>query len=121
MKLTELCEEIIHQDENLTVVVNEQQFFIRPSAGGMLSKALRKGALAVGANPGLAALGAGLAVAAIAGYQKNKRNTMRLFAKDQRERTLYKQVVNDLMKSGGYKKVKEKHVGGGYLWELKRK
>lgn len=125
MKLTDLNEEIIAQDENFVVVaVNEaagMRFSVRPSRGGKLSSAFSKGAAAIKANPGLAALGAGLAVAGIASYNKNKRNTVRLFAKTHQERQMYKKIVNDLMRTGGYKKVREKYAGGGYMWELKKR
>lgn len=126
MKLTDIKEEIIINNDELTVVaINEARgttrFAVRPSRGGMLNKTLRKGAAALTANPGLAVAGATLAVAGIAAYNKNKRNTVRLFAKDHRERTLYTKIINDLMKTGSYKKVREKHAGGGYMWELKRK
>ena len=102
------------------IVVNEA-VSVRPSRGGIVKQTLRKGAAALKANPGLAALGAGLAVASYTAYSRNKRNTMRLFAKGQKEKKMYKQIVDDLMKTGGYKKVREKYVSGGYLWELKRK
>lgn len=128
MKLAEFknTEQIIAEDENFRVVAIDEafgatRFAVRPSRGGMLSSALRKGAAAVKANPGLAALGAGLAVAGIAAYNKNKRNTMRLYARDYKERQMYKKIVDDLMKTGGYKKVKEKYAGGGYMWELKKR
>ena len=126
MKLADLIEETIWEgdieDERCTLVVNEAgSVFVRNSRGGLLSQSLRKGAAAIKANPGLAALGAGLAVASYTAYSKNRRNHIRLFAKDYREKKMYKTIVNDLMKSGGYKKVREKRAGGGWLWELKKK
>lgn len=125
MKLAQLKEQIVAQNDDFHVVVLEESYgtrlAVRPSRGGMLSSALRKGAAAAKANPGLAALAGGLAVAGFLGYQRNKRNTVRLFAKDYRERQMYKKIVDDLMRTGGYKKVKEKHASGGYMWELKRR
>lgn len=126
MKFAELQEYIIWRGyfENKLyegVLVNEH-FSVRPgvTGGGIVKQSLRKGAAALKANPGLAALSAGLAVASYTAYTKNKRNTMRLFAKGHKERQLYKKVIDDLMKTGSYKKVREKYTDGGYLWVLKR-
>lgn len=126
MKLTDLCEETIWEGniegESCALIINEAgSVFVKNSRGGLLSQSLRKGAAALKSNPGLAALGAGLAVASYTAYSKNKRNHLRLFAKDYREKKMYKMIVNDLMKSGGYKKIREKRAGGGWLWELKKK
>jgi hypothetical protein len=125
MKLADLHEETIWRGfidgKPFEAFEINEAISVRPSRGGIVKQTLRKGAAALKANPGLAALGAGLAVASYTAYSKNKRNTMRLFAKGQKERKMYKQIVDDLMKTGGYKKVREKHVSGGYLWELKRK
>lgn len=125
MKLTELCEEIIWTGEldgkeYVGVVINEV-ISVRPRKGGIVSQTLRKGATAIKANPGLAALSAGLAVASYTAYSRNKRNTLRLFAKDFREKKLFQKMVDDLLKTGGYKKIKERRAGGGWLWELKRR
>lgn len=126
MKLAEIYEDtiwrgIIDGKPYEAYVINEA-INIRPMSGrgGIIKQSLRKGAAALKSNPGLAALGAGLAVASYTAYNRNKRNHMRLFAKGQKEKQMYKQIVADLMKTGGYKKVREKHVSGGYLWELKR-
>ena len=125
MKLADLHEDIIWRgvidDKPYEAFVVNEVFSVRPSRGGIIKQTLRKGAAALKANPGLAALGAGLAVASYTAYNKNKRNHVRLFAKGQKERQMYKKIVADLMKSGGYKKIREKHANGGYLWELKRK
>ena len=106
----------------LSEVLNERALSIKPMSGrgGIVKQTLRKGAAAMKSNPGLAALAAGLATASYTAYNRNKRNHMRLFAKGQKERQMYKKIVDDLMKTGGYKKVREKYVSGGYLWELKR-
>jgi hypothetical protein len=125
MKLTDICEETVWQGEidgeKIDVVITNEGISVRPSKGGIVSQTLRKGATALKANPGLAALGAGFAVAAYTAYSRNKRNTIRLFAKNYRDRKMYKAIADDLIKTGGYKKVKEKLVGGGFLWELKKR
>lgn len=127
MKLADLLEETIWRGyidgKPYEAYAISEAINIRPMSGrgGIIKQSLSKGAAALKANPGLAALGAGLAVASYTAYNKNKRNHMRLFAKGQKEKKMYKQIVNDLMKTGGYKKVREKYVAGGYLWELKRK
>lgn len=125
MKLTDLCEDIIWSGDingdHLELVTINENTFIRPSKGGIVSQTLRKGAAAIKSNPGLAALSAGFAVASYTAYTRNKRNNLRLFAKDYREKKMYQTIVNDLMKSGGYKKIREKRTGGGWLWELKKR
>lgn len=103
MKLTDICEEIIWQGEIdgevVDIIVANESVSIRPSKGGIVSQALRKGAAAVNSNPGLAALGAGFAVAAYAAYAKNKRETLRFFAKNYNDRKKYKVIVDDLILS----------------------
>lgn len=125
MKLADLIEETIWEGEldgvHHSVILLNELISIRPSRGGIVSQTLRKGAAAIKSNPGLAALSAGLAVASYTAYSKNKRNHIKLFASNMREKKMYQTIVNDLMKSGGYKKIKEKRVGGGWLWELKKK
>jgi len=125
VKLTDLKQEIIAEDDNFVVIaLNEARgtrFSVRPSRGGRVKSSFRKGVAAVKSNPGLAGLAAGLAVAGISAYNRNKRNTVRLFAKDYKEREMYKKIINDLMKTGQYKKTREKYAQGGYMWELKRK
>lgn len=125
MKLADLCEETIWRGEfdgvEYSAVLFNESVFLKPSRGGLVSQSLRKGAAAIKSNPGLAALGAGLAVASYTAYTKNKRNSMRLFASNMREKKMYQTIINDLMKTGGYKKIKERRVGGGWLWELKKR
>ena len=121
MKLVDIREEIIAEDDNFEVVALQEVFGtrygVRAKAGGVI----RKGIKGIKANPGLAMAAGMLAVAGISAYNKNKRNTVRLFAKGPQERRLYQGIVNDLMKTGHYQKKREKSVPGGYLWELKRK
>jgi len=125
MKLADLHEETIWRgyidNKPYQAVVINERISVRPSRGGIVNQTLRKGALAFKSNPGLAALGAGSAVASYTAYDKNRRNHVRLFAKGMQERTLYKKIIDDLMKTGGYRKIHEKRIDGGYLWELKRK
>jgi len=125
MKLADLHEEIIWRglidNKPYEATVINERISVGPSRGGIVKQTLRKGALAMKSNPGLAALGAGLAVASYTAYNRNKRNHVRLFAKGMKERKMYKTIIDDLMKSGGYKKIREKRVGGGIMWELKRR
>ena len=58
---------------------------------------------------------------AIQKYKQNKRYTTRFFAKTHEERTLYKKIVDDLMRTGHYKIVKSQYVDGGHMWELRRR
>ena len=90
--------------------------FAQNSRGGVV-----RGAMKFMSNPIVAGLAAGYAVDALGRYERNKRYTTRFFARDAQEKKLYKQIVDDLMRTGHYKKVKEKHVDGGIMWELRRK
>jgi hypothetical protein len=71
-------------------------------------------------NPHLMGAVAALSVSAIQQYNKNKRNMTRFFARSKQEERFYSKVVDDLMKSGHYRKVNMKYVEGGMLWELER-
>ncbi len=125
MKLTDLREETIWEGEiegeQYIAVALDERISVRNSGGGLVSASLRKGAAAIKSNPGLAALGAGLAVASYTAYSRNRRNHLRLFAKTHREKQMYQKIINDLMKTGGYKKIRERRAGGGWLWELKKR
>ena len=92
--------------------------FGQNTKGGIVTK-FAKGALRFVSNPIVAGLAAGYAIDAIKKYKKNKRMTTRFFAKTQQDKRLYKQIVDDLMKTGKYKK-KERYEAGGIMWELKR-
>jgi len=105
MKL--LKELIIKEDE--IVDLTEAMAGVVKQAGGFLTR-----------NPGLAIGAAAMAMSAYSKYKKNKKYTTRLFAKTPEEKKLYKAIINDLMKTGHYKKVREKYVDGGIMWELKR-
>lgn len=94
---------------------------IKPERGGRVERALRKGVDAVKSNPLLASLGASYALSSLINYNRNQRKLFRLFAKDYQERQEYQEIINTLMRTGKYHKVKEKYVDGGYYWELKRR
>lgn len=89
--------------------------FARNSKGGLVA-----GVMKWVKNPVVAAVAASYAVSAYKNYQKNKRYTTSFFAKSQEERKLYKSIVADLMATGKYKKVREKHVDGGILYVLRK-
>lgn len=93
--------------------------FAQNTRGGIVRKAA-KGALKFISNPVVAGMAAGYAIDAISKYQRNKRHTTSFFARDAKERTFYQGVVNDLMATGKYKKVKEKYAEGGYMWVLQK-
>lgn len=86
------------------------------SKGGKLASA---GLQAMG-NPKLAGFATAMAINAISQYNKNKRNITRFFAKNRKDEDFYDKVVDDLMKSGNYRKAKTKRINGGKLWELER-
>jgi len=89
-----------------------------------LSEGIRNASKAIGGwvskNPVLAVGAAGAAMSAYSAYKKNKRYTTKLFAKTPDEKKLYKAIIADLMRTGNYKKIREKYVDGGILWELRR-
>lgn len=94
---------------------------LKPERGGRIERSLRKGVAAIKSNPTLAALGASYALSSLINYNRNQRKMVRMFAKDYQERKDYQEIIDTLMKTGKYHKVKEKNVDGGYYWELKRK
>ena len=93
--------------------------FVAEGRAGKIAGGIGKG-LAFAGNAAMIGIAAGWAVDAFRKYKKNKRNTMTFFAKDYKERKLYTTIVNDLMKTGNSKKVRDKYEGGGYLWVLKK-
>jgi len=125
MKLTDLhnidilWEGELDGEEYAFVIEEGRAQFVRNSRGGRQSGSLKKG-LAFAGNAAMAGLAAGFAVDAFNKYKKNKRNTMTFFAKGMQERKMYQQIVSDLMKTGNYKKVKDKYESGGYLWVIKK-
>lgn len=100
---------------NLTEANTARVGFGQNTKGGMI----RGIAGNIITNPVLAGLAAGFAVDAVKKYMNNKSKTTQFFAKDHREREMYRKVVDDLMKTGKYRKTKDKYVPGGYLWELR--
>ena len=68
-------------------------------------------------NPILTATAASMALHA---YNKNKRNTIRLFAKDPYEKRMMTDIVNTLTKQGKFKLQKTAYADGGQSWILKK-
>lgn len=87
----------------------------------LVSKIISKQAPGLFKNPVLSGIAAGIAITALANYQKNKRNTIRFYASDPMEKRFYKKMIDDLLKTGNYRKIRSKYVSGGYMWILKRK
>lgn len=55
---------------------------------------------------------------AIQAYQKNRKYSTALFAKTPSDRMLYAKIVDDLMKTGNYTKIRDTAVDGGRLYQL---
>lgn len=73
-------------------------------------------------HPYMTGMAVGVGISALDSYRSNKRLTTRFFAQNQIERTLYKSVADDLVKTGKYIMLKNgKRIKNGWLWELKRK
>lgn len=73
------------------------------------------------ANPALVVGAATLALDAYGKYKRNKRNTIRLHAKDPYEKKMMRDIVDSLTKSGKYKVERMKMEHGGRTWILKKK
>ena len=88
-----------------------------PEKGGMLH-GLKN---AVKAHPFLAGMAASYAVDALSTYFKNKKYTTKFFAKDLSERGFYRKMVEQLLRTGNYKLVKQGYGNGNtFEWELIR-
>lgn len=54
-------------------------------------------------------------------YMRNKRFTATIVANKIQDRRLYGKIVDDLMKSGHYKLIRNHNVPGGIIWQLQLK
>ena len=72
------------------------------------------------ANPGLVIGAAALALDARGKYKRNKRNTIRLHAKDQYERRMMTSIVDALTRGGKFKIKRVHFQSGGKTWVLVR-
>lgn len=90
------------------------------SRGGLIQQAGTKLWDKAYKNPLMVAAMAAMATSAIHKYKQNKRLTTQFFAKTTKDRRFYEALVNDLMKTGHYKKIKQRYVDGGVLWVLRR-
>ena len=125
MKLNEIIEtDILYEHNNLVVyaeVLNEKlNIGIGQTKGGIISKGLKSFDKFAKAHPMMVGAIAGYAGDALRKYKKNKRNTITFYTKDMHEKIIYKDMVDQLMKSGKYRKEKETYIDGGYLFVLKR-
>lgn len=125
MKLTELhnidilWEGEIDGEDYVFVVEDGVAQFLPEYRSGKVPGGIKRG-LAFAGNAAMVGLAAGWAASALKKYKQNKRNTMTFFAKGAQEKKLYKGMVDDLMKTGHYKKIRDKYESGGYLWVLKK-
>lgn len=71
-------------------------------------------------NPFVIATAAAYATSAVKQYNRNKRLTAKLYSPDSQKET-YKKIIADLMRTGKYRRVREKRVSGGVEWELDRR
>ena len=68
-------------------------------------------------NPALTIAAGAMAINA---YKKNKRNTLRLFAKEAYEKRMMTDIADMLTRSGKYRLHKTNYADGGKYWEFKR-
>lgn len=73
-------------------------------------------------HPYMTGMAVGVGLDALDTYRSNKRLTTRFFAQNAIERKLYKDMAEELVKSGKYTIIKNgKRINKGWLWELKRR
>lgn len=129
MKLAELTTDILYTDviegNQISFVyhINEGMFDIHQIPVSNTDGGFVKGIKDVGkfmTNPVVMGLATSYAQQAYRKYKHNKKYTTRFFAKSHSEKPFYEKIVAELMKTGHYKKVTQKNIEGGYIWELER-
>ena len=121
--LTELTTEYTDEPINLCEALEEAVALAhtsRNSKGGAIKSKIKGAANFFKKNPGLTIGAATLALDSYTKYKANKRNTVKLFAKDAYERKMMTSVVDAMTKTGRFKVVKQRYAGGGKYWVLKR-
>ena len=127
MKLQEITTDVLHTetiDGNIISFVyniNEGTVDVHHMPKGKDSGGFVKGLGKFMTNPIVMGLAAVYGKKAYKKYQHNKKYVTRLFARSHAEKPYFEKIVNELMRSGHYKKVTVKDVEGGYIWELERK
>lgn len=122
--LTELTDEYGAGPINLMEALEEAVAVMsatRNKRGGPVKNTIKGAANFFKKNPGVTVAAATLALDAYTKYKSNKRNTVKLFAKDAYERKMMTSVVKAMTDSGKYKVVKTKYASGGRFWVLKRR
>lgn len=109
---------VIYVEDN--PVMESMQVGFGQSKGGIIKKSLQGFGRFANEHPWLTSALTLYAVDAALNYNKNKRKTVTLFSKNSEERTIYKDIVDTLMKTGKYRKEKNTAVDGGWLWVLKK-
>lgn len=71
-------------------------------------------------NPFLSAGALILALDAYEKYKNNQKYATKLFGKTGEEQKFYKKMVDDLVKSGKWKVIKDQNENGGRLWVMRR-
>lgn len=111
--LKELNEDYTDVDVDLVQALNE-------SLGGLVKNAATNASKFFSKNPVLTVAAASMALNAYSKYKKNKRNTIRLFAKDAYEKKMMTDVVKALTGQGRFKLQRTAYADGGQSWVLKR-
>lgn len=93
---------------------------ILQTSGGLVKNATKGFSKFAKNHPFITGAMAAYGIDALKKYQKNKRNTIKFYTKDLREKKLYKDMIDQLMKSGKYRLEKNTYIDGGYLFVLKR-
>jgi len=126
MKLNEIyTKDVLVEEDGIQLYVEQMnestmKVGILQTAGGVIKKGAQGFGKFANNHPFITGAMAAYGIDALKKYKKNKRNTIKFYTKDLREKQLYKDMIEQLMKSGKYRKEKETYVDGGYLFVLKR-
>lgn len=121
--LTELTTEYNDEPINLFEALEEAVAVMgtmRNTRGGPVKNTLKGAAKFFKKSPGVTIAAAALALDSYTKYKANKRNTIKLFAKDAYERKMMTSVVDAMTKTGRFRVVKTRYAQGGRFWVLKK-
>jgi hypothetical protein len=123
-----------NQDSDLVILAeyddpyNNKYYFLLDEATNEISFATKSSSAIKGfkeflhQHPFMTAVAVSVGLSALDAYKSNKRMTTRFFATNIIEKEMYRNIVDELSKTGNYTILKRaKRINNGWLWELKRK
>lgn len=125
MKLQELKEQIVWEDEDIAITLTERQDSLQLAIKGKpgqfikdVEQLAKKGLN----NAGILGSYALEQIKRQKGIRGHRRRTMSFYARNTQERKAYEKLIKQLTKSGSFKLVRTfPFGGGGRSWELKPK